>query len=97
MKKEHLTKKKNDEVHEESWVQCDKCDDGSIRFVLCLTRDRTRTNGQSSLVPSVRSRSERKRVLRRALRQRHMAEDLPRTKLSQRLENHVRKEGGRVF
>ena len=85
-KKGDLVKKKNDEVTEENWVQCDTCDkwfhqicglfnsrlnkDKKYSCPNCLLKDRE--SGKTTKKPMI-----------------PCAKDLPRTKLSEWLENSV--------
>lgn len=90
IKKEELVKKKNDEVHEESWVQCDRCE----RWVhqICALFNTRQNKDQRSEYACPRCTID-ERVRRGNLEPTSstpMAEDLPRTKLSEYLENHVR-------
>lgn len=92
IKKEDLVKKKNDEVHEESWVQCDRCE----RWVhqICALFNTRQNKDQRSEYACPRCTID-ERVRRGNLEPTSstpMAEDLPRTKLSEYLENHVRQK-----
>lgn len=92
IKKEELVKKKNDEVHEESWVQCDRCE----RWVhqICALFNTRQNKDQRSEYACPRCTID-ERIRRGNLEPTSstpMAEDLPRTKLSEYLENHVRQK-----
>jgi len=92
IKKEQLTKKKNDEVHEESWVQCDKCERW-IHQICALFNTRQNKDQRSEFTcPRCTIEERKKKGISEGTSTTPMAEDLPRTKLSQRLENHVRKK-----
>lgn len=92
VKKEQLTKKKNDEVHEESWVQCDKCERW-IHQICALFNTRQNKDQRSEFTcPRCTIDERKKKGISEGTSTTPMAEDLPRTKLSQRLENHVRKK-----
>lgn len=88
--KSDLKKRKNDEVHEESWVQCDECESWIHQICgLFNTRQNKEHNSKyfcpkcllqkrkAGLMPSPRPPS---------------ASELPRTKLSDQLENHVHRK-----
>lgn len=92
IQKEGMIKKKNDEVHEESWVQCDRC----VRWVhqICaLFNTRQNKDQQSEFACPRCTIAERKsRNALAATSSTPMAEDLPRTKLSEFLEHGVREK-----
>lgn len=97
IRKEDLTKKKNDEVHEESWVQCDKCTRW-IHQICALFNTRQNKDQRSEFIcPKCTIVERKKRGITEGTSTTKMAEDLPRTKLSQRLENHVRKKVDEYF
>jgi len=90
LKKETLTKKKNDEVHEESWVQCDQCERW-IHQICGLFNTRQNKDQRSEYTcPRCTIAERQKNNSTECTSSTPMAEDLPRTKLSERLENHVR-------
>jgi len=90
IRKESLTKKKNDEVHEESWVQCDRCERW-VHQICALFNTRQNKDQRSEFACPRCTVDERKRKgISEATSSTPMAEDLPRTKLSERLEKHVR-------
>jgi len=90
MRKELLTKKKNDEVHEESWVQCDRCERW-IHQICALFNTRQNKDQRSEYVcPRCTIADRRKKGMSEGTSTTPMAEDLQRTKLSERLEKHVR-------
>jgi len=90
IKKEQLIKKKNDETHEESWVQCDRCE----RWVhqICALFNTRRNKDQRSEFACPRCTIEERKNSGRleATSSTPMAEDLQRTKLSEFIESHVR-------
>lgn len=90
LKKEAMVKKKNDEVHEESWVQCDRCE----RWVhqICALFNTRQNKDQRSEYACPRCTINERMELgnMEASSSTPMAEDLPRTTLSEYLENHVR-------
>jgi len=92
VKKEVLVKKKNDEVHEESWVQCDRCERW-IHQICALFNTRQNKDQRSEYAcPRCTIEERRKKGQLDPISTTPMAEDLPRTVLSQHLEEHVRKK-----
>lgn len=88
-KKSQLMKKKNDEVHEESWVQCDKCE----RWIhqICALFNTRQNKDQRSEYTCPKCTIETRKAQPTIKRSRiPMAKDLPRTKLSEWLEDAVR-------
>jgi len=97
LKKEALTKKKNDEVHEESWVQCDQCERW-IHQICALFNTRQNKDQRSEYTcPRCTIEERKKKGIKECTSATPMAEDLPRTKLSERLENHVRVKVNEYF
>lgn len=90
--KEGLTKKKNDEVHEESWVQCDRCERW-IHQICALFNTRQNKDQRSEYAcPHCTIAERKKKGQFDPISITPMAEDLPRTLLSEQLEAHVRKK-----
>lgn len=90
IKKESLVKKKNDEVHEESWVQCDRCERW-VHQICALFNTRQNKDQRSEYACPRCTIAERKaKGQLEATSTTPMAEDLPRTLLSEYLEKHVR-------
>eukprot|EP00548_Thalassiothrix_antarctica_P005641 CAMPEP_0194137570 /NCGR_PEP_ID=MMETSP0152-20130528/7459_1 /TAXON_ID=1049557 /ORGANISM="Thalassiothrix antarctica, Strain L6-D1" /LENGTH=1691 /DNA_ID=CAMNT_0038834663 /DNA_START=284 /DNA_END=5359 /DNA_ORIENTATION=- len=97
LKKEQLTKKKNDEVHEESWVQCDKCERW-IHQICALFNTRQNKDQRSEYTcPRCTIEDRKTKGIADGTSTTPMAEDLQRTKLSERLERHVRKRVDNYF
>ena len=93
LKKEELKKKKNDEVHEESWVACDSCERW-IHQICGLFNSRQNKENQSVYnCPHCLLEKKKTKTEERTHGPKKMlsAENLPRTKLSEHLENRVRK------
>jgi len=92
IRKEQLTKKKNDDVHEESWVQCDRCERW-VHQICALFNTRQNKDQQSEYCcPRCTIDERRKSGQTEGTSSTPMAEDLQRTKLSEFLENHVREK-----
>ena len=92
VKKEGLVKKKNDEVHEESWVQCDRCERW-IHQICALFNTRQNKDQRSEYACPRCTIAERKQKGQfDPISTTPMAEDLPRTLLSEHLEKHVRQK-----
>ncbi|RHY33171.1 hypothetical protein DYB32_001798 [Aphanomyces invadans] len=94
--KAELTRKKNDEVHEEPWVCCDKCNQWvhQICGLFNMKNDKTekdlkadKEKGQDFVCPSCVLKSGRKGVEKKVW----TAKSLPRSKLSDYLERRVAK------
>ena len=89
-RKQDLTKKKNDEVREESWVHCDRCNRW-IHQICGLFNTRKNQDQRSEYVCPRCTMDERKTKGQiEGTSTSPMAEDLQRTKLSEHLENHIR-------
>ena len=90
LRKSQLDKKKNNEIPEESWVQCDRCERW-IHQICALFNTRQNTDQRSEFVcPSCTCIERTKKGKPEPTSTTPMAEDLPRTKLSEYLETHVR-------
>ena len=94
MQKAELVKKKNDEVHEESWVQCNTCERW-IHQICGLFNSRQNKEHQSAYSCPACLLEKRKKQKKKKEDQVPAcslpgAEALPRTKLSEVLETHVR-------
>mmetsp|Transcript_19184 Transcript_19184/g.24436 ORF Transcript_19184/g.24436 Transcript_19184/m.24436 type:complete len:931 (+) Transcript_19184:3-2795(+) len=88
--KAKLNKKKNNEVPEESWVQCDKCQRW-IHQICGLFNTRQNKDQRSEYTCPKCTITDRKKANKtEGSSTTPMAEDLPRTKLSEHLEKHVR-------
>ena len=95
IKKADLKKKKNDEVHEESWVECEVCNHWIHQIcALFNSRQNTKEHTKEYHCPHclLKKSNEGSKAKREPMPKPLMAEDLPRTKLSQWLEYHVRKK-----
>lgn len=89
IKKCDLKKKKNDEVHEESWVQCDVCEKW-IHQICGLFNTRQNKEHHSEYCCPLCLLDKRKKNAEESLPPRPPgAVDLPRTKLSEYLEKDV--------
>ena len=90
LKKSSLDKKKNNEVPEESWVQCDRCERW-IHQICALFNTRQNKDQRSEFVCASCTVVERKQKnAPEPTSTTPMAEDLPRTVLSEQLEKHIR-------
>jgi hypothetical protein len=89
--KPDLKKKKNDEVHEESWVQCDVCERW-IHQICGLFNTRQNKEHHSEYCCPVCLLDKRKKDPSTPPPKPPCAVDLPRTKLSEWLESHVSKQ-----
>jgi hypothetical protein len=97
VKKHDLTKKKNDEVHEESWVQCDTCERW-IHQICALFNTRQNKDQRSEYIcPTCTVEKRRARGEEKGVSRTPMAEDLPRTNLSEWLEGNVRSKMAKTF
>lgn len=92
MEKGELMKKKNDEVHEESWVQCDTCERWIHQICGLFNARQNKEHKSEYNCPSclLKKRKQETRPPTQSSNNLPGAENLPRTKLSQRLESHVR-------
>ena len=92
IKKSELSKRKNDEVHEESWVQCDDCERWihQICGLYNTRQDKENTSAYSCPLCLLDKRKKNGDPLN--LPEAPSANDIPRTKLSDWLENHVSKK-----
>jgi len=92
LKKSELGKKKNNEIPEESWVQCDRCERW-IHQICALFNTRQNTDQRSEFVcPSCTVAERKQKGNLGPTSTTPMAEDLPRTRLSEQLEKHVREK-----
>jgi len=93
VKKAELTKRKNDEVHEESWVQCDDCERWIHQICgLYNTRhDKDNTGAYSCPLCLLDKRKKEDEGMMKpsAIPEAPSAKDIPRTKLSEWLERDV--------
>ena len=90
IQKQNLVKKKHDEVHEESWVQCDKCERW-IHQICGLFNTRQNKDQRSEYTcPRCTIDARKSKNITDGSSITPMAEDLPRTKLSEWLEKEVR-------
>jgi E1A/CREB-binding protein len=88
-RKADLVKKKNDEVREESWVHCDKCNRW-IHQICGLFNTRQNKDQQSQYVcPRCTIKDRKVKGITEGTSSTPMAEDLQRTLLSEHLEKHV--------
>lgn len=94
IKKEQLVKKKNDEVHEESWVQCDRCERWVHQICALFNTRQNKDQRSEYACPKCTIEERKKKNMREGTSSTPMAEDLPRTMLSEYLENHIRDKVG---
>lgn len=90
IRKEQLTKKKNDEVHEESWVQCDRCERWVHQICALFNTRQNKDQRSEYCCPRCTIADRKKNGQFEGTSSTPMAEDLQRTKLSEHLEQHVR-------
>lgn len=92
IRKEQLTKKKNDEVHEESWVQCDRCERWVHQICALFNTRQNKDQRSEYCCPRCTIVDRKKKGQIEGTSSTPMAEDLQRTKLSESLEQHVREK-----
>lgn len=93
IKKADLKKKKNDEVHEESWVQCDSCERWIHQICgLFNTRQNKEHKSEYCCPQCLLAKRKKGDGKSKPLPHPPSADDLPRTKLSEWLERHVREK-----
>jgi hypothetical protein len=90
VRKSELGKKKNDEVHEESWVACDTC--GRWIHQICGLFNTRQNKDQRSEYDCPRCTIDKRKASGELEPKSSTpgAEDLPRTRLSEYLERHIR-------
>lgn len=89
--KSDLMKKKNDEIHEESWVQCDSCERW-VHQICGLFNTRQNKEHHSEYCCPKCLYEKRKRTVITPDTKPLMAADLPRTTLSEWLEKNITKK-----
>ncbi len=90
LRKQDLVKKKNDEVREESWVHCDRCNRWIHQICGLFNTRKNQDQGSEYVCPRCTCIDRKKRGQTEGSSSTPMAEDLQRTKLSEFLENHIR-------
>lgn len=92
VKKADLTKRKNDEVHEESWVQCDDCERWIHQICGLYNTRHDKDNSSAYSCPLCLLEKRKKDGDPTNLPEAPSAHDIPRTKLSDKLEKDVHKK-----
>ena len=92
LKKEELTKRKNDETHEESWVQCDDCERWIHQICGLYNTRQDKENKSAYSCPLCLYEKRKKEGDPPNLPPAPSANDIPRTKLSDWLEKDVLKK-----
>jgi len=92
LKKSQLDKKKNNEVPEESWVQCDRCERWIHQICALFNTRQNKDQRSEFMCPSCTIVDRKKKNNLEPSSSTPMAEDLPRTRLSEHLEKHVREK-----
>jgi E1A/CREB-binding protein len=92
IRKEQLLKKKNDELHEESWVQCDRCERWVHQICALFNTRQNKDQRSEYACPRCTIEDREKKGKSEGTSSTPMAEDLQRTKLSEFLEAHVREK-----
>eukprot|EP00587_Corethron_hystrix_P001372 CAMPEP_0113305838 /NCGR_PEP_ID=MMETSP0010_2-20120614/5322_1 /TAXON_ID=216773 ORGANISM="Corethron hystrix, Strain 308" /NCGR_SAMPLE_ID=MMETSP0010_2 /ASSEMBLY_ACC=CAM_ASM_000155 /LENGTH=1600 /DNA_ID=CAMNT_0000160371 /DNA_START=446 /DNA_END=5248 /DNA_ORIENTATION=- /assembly_acc=CAM_ASM_000155 len=91
LKKADLVKKKHDEVHEESWVACDKCERWIHQICGLFNTRQNKSQTSEYTCPMCTIEDMKKKPKKEEPRMATPgASDLPRTKLSEALESHVK-------
>lgn len=89
IQKSDLMKKKNDEVHEESWVQCDVCERWIHQICGLFNTRQNKEHHSEYCCPMCLLEKRKKEPEKEAPKKPPGAKELPRTNLSEYLENHV--------
>eukprot|EP00804_Cyclotella_cryptica_P015047 CCRYP_000634-RA/>CCRYP_000634-RA protein AED:0.01 eAED:0.01 QI:1424/1/1/1/0.66/0.5/4/88/1434 len=89
LKKVELTKRKNDETHEESWVQCDDCERWIHQICGLYNTRQDKENKSAYSCPLCLYEKRKKDGDPKELPKAPSANDIPRTKLSDWLEKDV--------
>ncbi|KAL3917426.1 MAG: hypothetical protein SGILL_004720, partial [Bacillariaceae sp.] len=89
--KKDLKKKKNDEVHEESWVQCDVCEKWIHQICGLFNTRQNKEHHSEYCCPLCLIEKKKKKSPASRPPKPPCAVDLPRTKLSEFLETHLAK------
>ena len=93
VKKADLAKRKNDEVHEESWVQCDDCERWIHQICgLYNTRQDKENTSAYSCPLCLLDKRKKEEAQPKKVPEAPSANDIPRTKLSDWLEKDVHKK-----
>lgn len=90
--KKDLVKKKNDETNEETWVQCDACDRWMHQICGLFNPRQNKNDDSVKYTCPLCLLEERKKANSPPDDRNPTAEDLPRTKFSEWLEDHVSKK-----
>lgn len=90
--KKDLVKKKNDETNEETWVQCDACDRWMHQICGLFNPRQNKNDDSVKYTCPLCLLDERKNTGTPPDTRNPTAEDLPRTKFSEWLEDHVSKK-----
>jgi E1A/CREB-binding protein len=90
IKKSQLKKKKNDEIHEESWVQCDTCEKWIHQICSLFNTRQNKEHQKEYSCPECLLKKRKVLDKDKPSPKPMMAEDLARTRLSHWLEEHVR-------
>lgn len=88
-RKQDLLKKKNDEVREESWVHCDRCNRWIHQICGLFNTRKNQDQGSEYVCPRCTMEERKKKGQIEGTSKTPMAADLQRTKLSEFLENHI--------
>jgi len=86
--KDELKKKKNDEVHEESWVQCDDCQCWIHQICGLFNNRQNKEHHSKYFCPKCLLKRQQQGRMKPSPKP-PGAEELPRTKLTEFLESHV--------
>jgi Bromodomain/TAZ zinc finger len=92
IKKADLKKKKNDEVHEESWVQCDTCEKWVHQICGLFNTRQNKEHHSEYCCPKCLLDKRQAAIIQPTPPKPPCAVDLPRTALSEWLENSITKK-----
>lgn len=96
-RKADLTKKKNDEVREESWVHCDKCKRWIHQICGLFNTRKNQDQRSEYMCPRCTVADRKRKGVTEGTSATPMAEDLQRTLLSEFLENHIQAKTKEYF
>ncbi len=89
-RKSELVKKKNDEVREESWVHCDRCNRWIHQICGLFNTRKNKDQASEYVCPNCTIIDRKNKGTTEGTSSTPMAEDLQRTVLSEHLESHIK-------